>query len=535
VLAWYDIDERMAAARPIELSDRPGAGPAIVGHLVDALRHDGKAIAGASILSAAIGALALLFIPSVYEASAFLQVDGRDAEAIHAEFDAGSALNDRVLSSAASELGLAGGPAAVELLRGQVELKSRRLERSLEFVGRSSDADTAARVANALAEAYRVWRLDLAADEAEKATAEMAARLADLSNRVAEAERLAQGGVDEEATQEAQRRLASAELASGRSLVELFRQRLEELRKAERDRALGIRLLADAEAPTLPVWPPVLGFLASAGLLGAVLGLWRVVSRRARQDRVYSPDDLEGTTGTPCLAVLPAVEGGFFRDADPAATAIREPSSSFGKAVRSLVAGLQLVDGSTPPKIVWVTGPRGGIGLDSLSASIARVAAASGRNQKVALILSRGGFVGSGRASVEDYVAGRADIEALFGRDPASGLVVLRSRAIERMSRLPGFRELLAELSERFDLIVVEAPTMTTTADARIAAEIADLALVVVDWAATSRRYAIDSLRLLGATGMRLGSVLAQADLGRVLASSVGTTSGVALRRHFGD
>lgn len=535
MVAWYDIDG-VTTGRS-ELDDGRSSTPFSLRFraLAETFVEDFRGIAGAGLGFAVAAGVALVFVPAVYEASALLQVDGRETQAIYAEVEAGDGLAERVFSAAAADLGLSGSAQALETLRERTRIETDRVGRALKVVARSNQAESAAAMANAVAEAYRNWRLDLAADVALRVTADLALRVDELRRRVTDAEQRRVWSNSDDPSAEARRRPAETEIASSRALVESFEQRLGELRAAERDRIVVIRLLSDAETPTVPVWPPTLAAIAAAFVLGIVLATAFAHRRRQSRDRFFSPDEIEDVTGAPCLATLPEIERDFFRAADPSLSAVEAPGSPLGVALGGLDAGLALADGATPPRIIWLTAPAGGEGRNGLAAAIARVAAKSGRRGRVALIQSGGEFAARGRAAAEDYIAGQAEIDDLIGQDRATGLGIVRMRGSEDTLRAPAFKVLLGELGERFDLLVIDAPAVASAANASLAAETADLALVVVDWARTPKPLATRCLRLLGETGMRIGSVLVRADLAAVLARKPSGAPQVALRLRYGD
>ncbi len=60
---------------------------------------------------------------------------------------------------------------------------------------------------------------------------------------------------------------------------------------------------------------------------------------------------------------------------------------------------------------------------------------------------------------------------------------------------------LLAELSERYDLVVLDSPPVLAVADARILSRLADKTIFIVRWAETRREVAMMGLKQIAEAG----------------------------------
>ncbi len=77
----------------------------------------------------------------------------------------------------------------------------------------------------------------------------------------------------------------------------------------------------------------------------------------------------------------------------------------------------------------------------------------------------------------------------------------------------PQFRSLLQELSNRFDLVVLDSPPVLSVSDARLLARMSDSTVYVVEWDRTSRREARLGFNMILQTGAGIaGVVLSKAD-----------------------
>ena len=530
MVAWYDIDDELPNRGSPEQAESGPAWRERVRGAHDALRcafdEGRRTLIGSVLLFGFAGAFALVHVTPEYRAAATLQVEGREADAIFRALEAGEPMPEDVFARAAIGLGFAPTPAVLDRLRAGERFEGRRAARTVVVAFRSADAEAAANAANALADSYRHWRTDRAIDGTARSIAELRVRIESLERRLADLSVGAERG-----------RPIEAEIVSARGLIDGFRARLDELRAEDGTPAAALRLYEDAEAPSTPDWPPVALVMTASVVCGALTGFGLVLRRQRRADRIASPEDLEATMGAPCLATLPALPGGFFAPPSPAEAALAQEGGAFALAISGLDAALVLAESARLPKVLLITGPADEPETAEIASAFARVAAKSRRHGRVVMVGAAADFVERGRASVEDYVEGRAGIDDLFGLDPASRLVAVRARDRTKVFGTPGFRRLLGELAPRFDLVVVDAPPIRRRSDARTSAELADMALVVATWAATPRRRALRCARLLADTGMRLAAVLRGADFARLTDGAPRPPLAAAgpFRRHYGD
>jgi Mrp family chromosome partitioning ATPase/capsular polysaccharide biosynthesis protein len=271
-------------------------------------------------------------------------------------------------------------------------------------------------------------------------------------------------------------------------------------------------IVTEPTLPSSPSSPDPLIALAAGALLGLLLGLGIALLRHWRDDVVRSPDDLHRRTRLPAIAVLSA-------RLKPSRVSIVQPLSADGRGyarLRNLVTA-RLEDSDR--KVVLVAGVRRGGGpvATNLAASLARA------GEEVFLVCAdvfghtANSLLGERPADgLAEVLAGELPVDAAArrldglpnlrilgpGRDPDRADALLQTR---------GPRDLVDGLLESAAYVVIEAPSTTDSPDAQTLANVAGLAVLVVETDSTSGREVLDACAQL--ESMRtavLGAVLAR-------------------------
>jgi polysaccharide biosynthesis transport protein len=330
------------------------------------------------------------------------------------------------------------------------------------------------------------------------------------------------------------------EADSNRQLYDTMLQHLKESTVASALRTSNVRVLDEAEVPTVPFSPnfkvnTILGFV-----LGLISGTGYVLLRQYGNRRLQGPGDLHFWTGLPELGAIPRVNvpvtkkrfGDGLRDvtvsrgpgfmADWAAADLkgypqwqRKPNA-VAEALRRVLASL-LFRGSNDsfPKVLVFTSTSSGEGKSTIVSNVGIALAEIGR--KVLII---------------DGDLRRSSVHVIFGREKRGLSDLLRdseenelaassfiqSTAIPRLSLLasgeeelgtdilysPKLRKLLAELTNSYDAILIDTPPMLDVTDARLLARLADGVILIARANRTMRDAVIAASRLLGSDRSRI-------------------------------
>ena len=272
--------------------------------------------------------------------------------------------------------------------------------------------------------------------------------------------------------------------------------RLQELRGRQSNVSLDASVAARALLPTVPSDPKPLRLLAVAVIGGLLLGGIVAMVVEQTEDRVRTSDDIRQVLGVRTLAMLPELG-----DDDARAPVHRliaaNPTSVFGETARSLYLSLVPNPGDAA-KCIVVTSPLPAEGKTTVAASLATAAIMMGNPAIVVDLdfrrpaLSRSLQLGQRPFDLVDYLEGRATLDDIIVVDQqAHGLAIA---TINRSPADPGryasvalVAPLIAALSDRYQLVVVDAPPVLPVSDARALASLADATLLVVRWRKTSR------------------------------------------------
>jgi receptor protein-tyrosine kinase len=285
----------------------------------------------------------------------------------------------------------------------------------------------------------------------------------------------------------------------------------EDLDAPQRLTALVVDPGSGSAEPVSPRrWPYLLGGLLVGLALGLALARWRA----ATDQGVASTDDLEEATGAP---VLGAVAHDRAAHDAPLITSL-SPQHPRAEAIRILRTNLQFVDVDHDRTVVAVTSAVEAEGKTTTACNLAIALAQSGvrvalvegdlRRPQVAEYLGLEGTVG-----LTTVLVGRVGLDEAVQETEVPGLDVLASGARPpnpaEIVQTAAMERLVADLRERYDVVLIDAPPLLPVADAAILSLLADGALLVVRHGRTGRdqvRAAVDRLDTVGAT--LFGSVL---------------------------
>ena len=271
--------------------------------------------------------------------------------------------------------------------------------------------------------------------------------------------------------------------------------------------------------PGQPARPRPTLYTVLAALIGLVVGAAAALLAGMLDRRVRSVEELNELTGVPILAHIALARG-------------RRARSLNAEAYRVLRANMEFARPGMPLRAVAIVSPSEGEGKSSAVINLARAVAEVGdrvivvegdlRRPAIQAALMAGT---SGRLvpGLSNYLAGKASLEDVVyptdmphvslvpsGPTPPSPSALLESK--------PGGR-LLAGLSDRADLVIVDTPPVSVGADASLLAAAADETLMVVDLHRSTKsaiRAAVTQL------------TLAQADIVGVLLNRVRDPGGTA-------
>lgn len=255
-------------------------------------------------------------------------------------------------------------------------------------------------------------------------------------------------------------------------------------------------------------------------LVGLAAGVALAIGREAADRTVRSTEALKAVSKLPALASI-ALDRSSRKTTTIGASDPRSPRS---EAYRQLRTNLTFSAVGKQMKVILVSSAVAGEGKSTTATNLALVLAETGR--PVLLIeadLRRpkvSDYLGvEGGAGLTNVLAGQADVGDVIQPWGSGGLHVLAAGTLPpNPSELLGsdrMKELMADLRERFDVIVLDTPPVLPVTDAAVASAHADSVVLVVRYAKTTReqvRTAIEALTTVEAplAGVALNMVPAQ-------------------------
>jgi polysaccharide biosynthesis transport protein len=358
----------------------------------------------------------------------------------------------------------------------------------LTFSVTDPDPTVAQKLATAYARQFTLYRRQLD-------TSALSAGLADVGQRLARLHALGQGDSP------LARQLRST------------RHRLAELQVLEASGSSAV--LVGRAGSASAVQPRTRRNIALALIAGVALGVALAFLRDALDTRVRSDDELRARLGAPVLGHIPRVTGSTAGDHQLAV--LTEPAGESAEAFRILKTNLNITQRQHHVSSIVITSTGEGEGKSTTAANLAVTLARSSRHViLVDLDLRHPGidafFSLGGRPGLTSVAAGEIGLTHALSvvdvrpEDSTAYAGVLEVLTVGTAPPDPGeflsselVADALVELSERCDVLLIDAPPMLAVGDAMTIATQTDALLLVVDVNAVRRATLTEMRRVLDA------------------------------------
>ncbi|MHB2139919.1 polysaccharide biosynthesis tyrosine autokinase [Pseudomonas monsensis] len=289
----------------------------------------------------------------------------------------------------------------------------------------------------------------------------------------------------------------------------------------------NVRLVDTADVDlSSPVKPKKALIVLIATLLGAFVGVALVLLRKSLSRGLEGPEAIE-QLGLPVYASIPYStlqqeedgKKGRARDGvdKPAyLLALRNPTDLSIESIRSLRTCLHFAGLDSTNNRIMISGPSPQVGKTFVSSNLAAVMAQSG--QRVVLVdadMRKGHLHKTLNTPIanglSDLLVKRCSIEQAINKIEGANLhFISRGQVPPNPSELlmhANFRELLAQLSELYDVVIIDTPPLLAVTDAAIVGREAGISLIVTRFGVnpakeielTIRRFAQNGIELKGA------------------------------------
>lgn len=310
------------------------------------------------------------------------------------------------------------------------------------------------------------------------------------------------------------------EVKSNRDLYDMFMGRLKETSTSSDLQSLVARVVDPAITSDVPVKPKKRMIVSLAFVFSLMLGVAVAFMLEYLDTSVRSAEDAERKLGLPMLAAVPLIElaagqsaGLYYRDA---------PKSLFAESVKTIRTGILLSGIDHPKKTLVVTSSVPGEGKTTVAINLALAHAqtkrvllidADMRRPSIAKVLG----LDNTHPGLSMLVLGMVKLEACVYKIEGSTLEVLTAGSIPpnplELLLSEKFKELLAELGEKYDAIFIDSPPVQLVSDAVVLASMATGVVFVLKADATPFQLARRAIRTLQRGGAPMfGIVLNQAN-----------------------
>lgn len=298
-------------------------------------------------------------------------------------------------------------------------------------------------------------------------------------------------------------------------------------------------IITRARTPGAPISPSLLMYAALSLVGGLGLAALLVLLLQLLERGLETQDAIESALALPTLASIPdAATLPAYRKtalpAPPVELGLKRPQSLFAEAFRTLRTSIQFAEGNVQPKVVAITSSVPGEGKTTTAICLARAAAAAG--SRVVLVDCDARRRAASRTlapeldnGLDEVLSGDVTLDQALVADTLSSTSFLLQRvgsSVISLTEQPRFSEVIAELRERFDLVVLDLPPVLPVDEARVIASMADGVVLLVRWRRTAVKAAELALRQLhDVNAPVLGAVLTLIDIGQQERSGADTAA----------
>ncbi|WP_127115745.1 polysaccharide biosynthesis tyrosine autokinase [Shimia sediminis] len=297
--------------------------------------------------------------------------------------------------------------------------------------------------------------------------------------------------------------------------------RAQELRVVKASTIGNVRVIDRAQTASIPVAPRKSMIVAMGGILGLMLGIGWVLLRNFRSQGIKSSDEIE-TLGLSVFAAINLVKSSFVKDIKGQETrpilAVDEPTDLAVEAFRGLRTSLHFGMLESDSKVLSLTSPSPNVGKSFCSVNLATVSAQAG--QKVCLIdadMRRGQlrkFFGQkkNQPGLADWLTGEGKLDDVVSETAVENLSFIPTgkfppNPADLLLR-PALSELLSQLSDQFDLIIVDCPPVLAVTDPVMIARHASMTLAVIRYGETQEREVQAMQRELEASNVKIAGAI---------------------------
>lgn len=298
----------------------------------------------------------------------------------------------------------------------------------------------------------------------------------------------------------------------------------EQLRVTQAGKVANVRIVDNPVVPEKPIKPRKGLSLVLALLGGVLLGSGLAFARNALFGGIADPHDIEQKTGLNVYAVIPYSEeqATLFKHlgAGPSGAGLlvrTNPTNPVAESLRSFRTALQFSLQEAQNNVVMLTGPTAGVGKSFISVNLAELLGASGKRVLLLDADLRKGYLnryfGIPRGKgLSEWIAGTATMEEVIQSSEAMSFDLIPTGSLPahpyEMLSSGAFKECVAALQRRYELVLIDAPPTLPVADSHAISMVAGSTFLIARFETTSLGEIQESVRRLARVGSTVKGVI---------------------------
>lgn len=312
------------------------------------------------------------------------------------------------------------------------------------------------------------------------------------------------------------------EVASNKSLYEMFTTRMKETNVAGDLQSPIARVVDPAVVVASPYSPKKFRIIGIAAVVGLLLGIMLALLIEYLDNTVKNSEDVDNKLHVPMLGLLPRIKGKI-APGDLQIAFLKDKEQGFSEAIRTMRTGVLLSSIDAPHKILLVTSSIPGEGKTSVATNLAL---ALGQVRKVCLVdadmrrptVAKVLGVDTTSKGLSNLIAGSDPASECLHFSKEAGIHIIPSGVVPpnplELLSSKRFHDVIAKLEDSFDVVIIDSPPVQLVSDAMVLSTFVHSTIYVVKADSTPYQVVLGGLERLQKTGAHLlGVVLNQLDV----------------------